>query len=45
MICVIQDLDMVIVTTATGLGGQFGQEAWRQESSVLELVGRLIALL
>jgi CubicO group peptidase (beta-lactamase class C family) len=45
MICVIQDLDMVIVTTATGLGGQFGQEAWRQESAVLELAGRLIALL
>jgi len=45
MICVIQDLNMVIVTTATGLGGQFGQEAWRQESSVLELVGRLIASL
>jgi CubicO group peptidase (beta-lactamase class C family) len=45
MICVIQDLDMVIVTTAKGLAGQFGQDAWRQESAVLELVGRLIALL
>ena len=45
MICVIQDLDMVIVTAATGLGGQFGQDAWRQESEVLELAGRLIALL
>jgi len=45
MICVIQDLDMVIVTTATGLGGQFGQDAWRQESQVLELAGRLIASL
>jgi len=45
LICVIPDLDMVIVTTATGLGGQFGQEAWRQESAVLELAGRLIASL
>ena len=45
LICVIRDLNMVIVTTATGLGGQFGQDAWRQESAVLELVGRLIALL
>jgi CubicO group peptidase (beta-lactamase class C family) len=45
MICVIQDLDMVIVTTAEGLGGQFGEDAWRQESRVLELVGRLIASL
>lgn len=45
MICVIQDLDMVIVTTATELGGQFGQDAWRQESAVLELAGRLIASL
>jgi len=45
LICVIQDLNMVIVTTATGLGGEFGQDAWRQESSVLELAGRLIALL
>jgi len=45
LICVIQDLDMVIVTTAKGLGGQFGQDAWRQESEVLELAGRLIASL
>ena len=45
MICVIPELDMVIVTTATGLGGQFGREAWRQESAVLELAGRLIASL
>jgi len=45
LICVIQDLDMVIVTTAKGLGGQFGEDAWRQESQVLELAGRLIASL
>lgn len=43
LICVLRDLDMVIVTTATGLGGQFGDNAWRQESAVLELAGRLIA--
>ena len=45
LICVIPDLNMVIVTTATGLGGEFGQDAWRQEREVLELVGRLIASL
>lgn len=45
LICVLRDLDMVIVTTATGLGGQFGQDAWRQESAVLEVAGRLIASL
>ena len=45
LICVLEDLDMVIVTTATGLGGEFGQDAWRQESQVLELAGRLIASL
>ena len=45
LICVIRDLNMVIVTTATGLGGEFGQDAWRQEREVLELVGRLIASL
>jgi len=45
LICVLPDLDMVIVTTATGLGGQFGQDAWRQESAVMELAGRLIASL
>jgi len=45
LICVIPDLDMVVVTTATGLGGQFGEDAWRQESAVLELAGRLIASL
>lgn len=45
LICVIRDLEMVIVTTATGLGGEFGQDAWRQEREVLELVGRLIASL
>ena len=45
LICVIPGLDMVIVTTATSLGGQFGPDAWRQESQVLELAGRLIASL
>jgi hypothetical protein len=45
LICVIPDLDMVIVTTAKGLGGQFGPDAWCQESRVLELTRRLIASL
>jgi CubicO group peptidase (beta-lactamase class C family) len=45
LIFVLADLDMVIVTSAEYLGAQFGQEAWRKESSVMELVGRFISSL
>lgn len=45
MICVLQNLDMVIVATADGLAGQFDEQGWRKESAVMEVVGRLIASL
>jgi CubicO group peptidase (beta-lactamase class C family) len=45
LIFVLNDLDMVIVTSAEYLGAQFGQEAWQKESAVMELVGRFISSL
>jgi CubicO group peptidase (beta-lactamase class C family) len=45
LIFVLNDLNMVIVTSAEYLGAQFGQEAWRKESAVMELVGRFISCL
>jgi CubicO group peptidase (beta-lactamase class C family) len=43
VIAVVYDLNMVVVTTADNLLGDFTQDGWLLESSVLELVGRLIA--
>lgn len=45
LIFVLNDLNMVIATSAEYLGAQFGQEAWRKESAVMELVGRFISSL
>ncbi len=45
LIIILNDLNMVIVTSAEFLGAQFGQEAWRKESAVMELVGRFISSL
>ncbi len=45
LIFILNDLNMVIVTSAEYLGGQFGQEAWRKESAVMELVGKFISSL
>jgi CubicO group peptidase (beta-lactamase class C family) len=45
LISILNDLNMVIVTSAEYLGGQFGQEAWQKESAVMELVGRFISTL
>ncbi|NIM13317.1 MAG: hypothetical protein GTO45_14490 [Candidatus Aminicenantes bacterium] len=45
LIFVLNDLNMVIVTSAEFLGAQFGEEAWRKESAVMELVGRFISSL
>jgi hypothetical protein len=45
LIFVLNDLDMVIVTSAEYLGARFGQEAWQKESAVMELVGRFISSL
>jgi len=45
MILLIPDLNMVIVSTADHLPGQFGEAAWNKEKAVMELVGRFIASL
>lgn len=45
LIFVVRELDMVIVATARHLGLQFGQEAWRLERGVMEVVGNCIASL
>lgn len=45
LIILLHDLDMVIVTTADHLPGQFGEDAWRQERAVIDLVGEFISLL
>jgi CubicO group peptidase (beta-lactamase class C family) len=45
VIFVIRDLDMVVVATAEYLGLQFGDEAWRKEKAILELVGRFVSSL
>ena len=45
LIFILNDLNMVIVTSAEFLGAQFGQEAWQKESAVMELVGRFISSL
>ena len=41
-IVLLDELDMVIVTTADRLYGQFGEEAWVKERAIVELVGKFI---
>jgi CubicO group peptidase (beta-lactamase class C family) len=41
-IVLLDELDMVIVTTADRLYGQFGEEAWEKERAIVELVGKFI---
>jgi CubicO group peptidase (beta-lactamase class C family) len=41
-IILLDELDMVIVTTADRLYGQFGGEAWEKERAIIELVGKFI---
>jgi len=41
-IILLEDLDMVIVTSADRLYGRFGQEAWEKERAIIELVGKFI---
>lgn len=42
LIVLLHHLDVVIVTTADPLHGIWGQEAWEQESAVIDLVGKFI---
>ena len=41
-IILLDELDMVIVTTADRLYGQFGGEAWEREREIIALVGKFI---
>jgi CubicO group peptidase (beta-lactamase class C family) len=41
-IILLDELDMVIVTTADRLYGQFGGEAWEKERAIIEVVGEFI---
>jgi formylglycine-generating enzyme required for sulfatase activity/CubicO group peptidase (beta-lactamase class C family)/acetyl esterase/lipase len=42
LIVLLDELDMVIVTTANPLHGVFGEEAWEKEGAIIDLVGRFI---
>jgi CubicO group peptidase (beta-lactamase class C family) len=42
LIVLLDELDMVIVTTANHLPGVWGQEAWEKEGAIIDLVGRFI---
>lgn len=42
LIVLLDELDMVIVTTANPLSGIWGQEAWDKEGAIIDLVGRFI---
>lgn len=45
LIVVVDDLDMVVVTTADSLQGQFGDASWPKERAIIDLVGGFIASL
>jgi len=42
LIVLLDDLDMVIVTTANPLHGIWGDEAWQKEGAIIDLVGWFI---
>jgi CubicO group peptidase (beta-lactamase class C family) len=43
LVILLDELDMVIVTTADPLHGVWGQEAWEKEGAIIDLVGKFIA--
>jgi CubicO group peptidase (beta-lactamase class C family) len=43
LIVLVSDLNMVVVTSADNLFGQFGETSWRKEKAVMELVGEFIS--
>ncbi len=45
LIVLLHDLNMVIVTTANPLHGVWGEESWKKEGAIIDLVGRFIASL
>ncbi len=42
LIVLVPDLDMIVVTSADHLPGQFGEVAWRKTKAIMELVGEFI---
>ena len=42
LIILLDELDMVIVTTADPLHGVWGQEAWEKEGAIIDLVGKFL---
>ena len=44
-IFLLHDLNMIIVTTADYMPGQDGEEAWKKQKSVTEMVGKYISTL
>jgi CubicO group peptidase (beta-lactamase class C family) len=45
LIILLDELDMVIVTTANPMHGVWGQESWEKEGAIIDLVGWFIASL
>jgi CubicO group peptidase (beta-lactamase class C family) len=45
LIILLNELDIVIVTTADPLHGLWGQEAWEKEGAIIDLVGEFITSL
>jgi len=45
LIVILPDLDMVIVTTASTLPGLEGEESWKKEGAIIDLVGEFISTL
>jgi CubicO group peptidase (beta-lactamase class C family) len=42
LIVLVHDLDMVIVTTADILPGMHGEESWKREGAIIDVVGKFI---
>ena len=42
LIILVPDLNMIVVTSADHLPGQFGEEAWQKTKAIMELVGEFI---
>ncbi|RLD01136.1 MAG: hypothetical protein DRI46_05210 [Chloroflexi bacterium] len=42
LIVLVHDLDLVIVTTASNLPGLSGEESWKKEGAIIDVVGKFI---
>jgi CubicO group peptidase (beta-lactamase class C family) len=43
LIVLVHDLNMIVVTSADNLAGQFGADAWQKEKAIMEMAGEFIA--